>query len=231
MKRKVKFPQGLLKGIISGIVLAGILLTVRLSAKETVLEKVEKDKSQEPPQVALTFDDGPHSVYTPILLDGLKERGIKATFFLMGKNIQGKEDIVKRMAEEGHLIGNHTYSHVQLSRLPMEKAREEVEKTNEEIYEITGEYPVYLRPPYGDWKKDMEKSLEMLPIFWDIDPLDWGRGDTAGIVSSIEGKIEDGSIILLHDCYDSSVKAALQVADDLTKAGYELVTADKLIVD
>ena len=143
--------------------LAGILLTVRLSAEETVLEKVEKDKSQEPPQVALTFDDGPHSVYTPILLDGLKERGIKATFFLMGKNIQGKEDIVKRMAEEGHLIGNHTYSHVQLSRLPMEKAREEVEKTNEEIYEITGEYPVYLRPPYGDWKKDMEKSLFSVP--------------------------------------------------------------------
>ena len=74
------------------------------------------------PRIALTFDDGPHPVYTPKLLDGLKERNVKATFFVVGKNIEGREDIIKRMDEEGHLIGNHTYDHVKITGLPEEEA-------------------------------------------------------------------------------------------------------------
>ena len=106
-------------------------------------------EDQDRPQIALTFDDGPDEKYTEKLLDGLKERGIKASFFLLGKSIEGNEHIVKRMHREGHLIGNHTYNHVQLDKISETRAREEILKTNNRIYEITGEYPVYMRPPYG----------------------------------------------------------------------------------
>ena len=130
-------------------------------------------EDQDRPQIALTFDDGPDEKYTEKLLDGLKERGIKASFFLLGKSIEGNEHIVKRMHREGHLIGNHTYNHVQLDKISETRAREEILKTNNRIYEITGEYPVYMRPPYGAWKKDTEFCVEMIPVFWTIDTLDW----------------------------------------------------------
>ena len=90
------------------------------------------------PRIALTFDDGPHPVYTPKLLDGLKERNVKATFFVVGKNIEGREDIIKRMDEEGHLIGNHTYDHVKITGLPEEEACAQITKTSELVKEITG---------------------------------------------------------------------------------------------
>ena len=94
-------------------------------------------------------------------------------FFLWEKNIEGKEEIVKQMQKDGHLIGNHTYDHVQLDKLPGDQACQQILKTNNEIYEITGEYPLYLRPPYGAWPKNLELCVTMLPVFWDVDTLDW----------------------------------------------------------
>ena len=111
---------------------------------------------EEHPKIALTFDDGPHAVYTPKLLDGLKKRGIHATFFLIGKNIEGNEELVKRIQEEGHLIGSHTYNHVQLNKLSESKARDEVLKGCNKIYETTGTYSSFVRPPYGAWKKNLD---------------------------------------------------------------------------
>ena len=99
--------------------------------------------------VALTFDDGPHAIYTPRLLDGLKERGIHASFFLIGQNIDGKEDIVLRMQKEGHLIGNHSQNHIQLTAEDAQEALKQIEYTNRKIEEITGTAPAYIRPPYG----------------------------------------------------------------------------------
>lgn len=188
------------------------------------IRTVEKKK------VALTFDDGPNNIYTPKLLDGLKQRGVKAAFFLMGKRLEGNEELVRRMYEEGHLIGNHTYNHVQLSQLSKSQAKEEIERTSNEIYRITGEYPVYVRPPFGEWREDIEYAVEMLPVFWSIDPLDWKRTDTAQIAADIEKEIEDGSIILMHDSSKSSVEAAFMVIDDLCARGYEFVTVDRLIM-
>ena len=107
----------------------------------------------QPGYIALTFDDGPDRKCTPLLLDGLKERGVHATFFLMGSNIEGKEDIVKRMSEEGHLIGNHSYEHIQLTKAGAEAVCEAVEHTQEQIEAITGKRPEYIRPPYGDWNE------------------------------------------------------------------------------
>ena len=196
------------------------------SVAETASDRSEKEDR---PRAALTFDDGPHATYTPLLLDGLRKRGIHATFFLMGKNIRGNEEIVTQMQRDGHLIGNHTYDHVQLDKLPNDQACQQIIKTNNEIYEITGEYPMYLRPPYGAWPKDLELCVTMLPVFWDIDTLDWKSRSTDSILSIVRSQVHDGSILLMHDSYQSSVDAALMIADLLTEQGYDFVTADQLL--
>lgn len=182
-------------------------------------------------KVALTFDDGPHPVYTPQLLDGLKERGVHATFFVVGKNILGNEALLKRMETEGHLIGNHTYSHVKLSELDIARACAEVEKTNALICEVTGKEPEFIRPPFGEWKKAMECSFEMIPVLWDVDPLDWTTKNTALVVERVLKDTKPGDIILLHDYYQSSVDAALEIVDALTERGYKFVTVDELILE
>ena len=182
-------------------------------------------------KVALTFDDGPHPVYTPQLLDGLKERGVRATFFVVGENIPGNEEILKRMDAEGHLIGNHTYSHVKLSELDTARACAEVEKTNALICEVTGKEPEFIRPPFGEWKKTMECSLEMIPVLWDVDPLDWMTKNTALVVERVLKDTKPGDIILLHDYYQSSDDAALEIVDALMERGYKFVTVDELILE
>ena len=182
-------------------------------------------------KVALTFDNGPHPVYTPQLLDGLNERGVHATFFVVGKNILGNEALLKRMETEGHLIGNHTYSHVKLSELDIARACAEVEKTNALICEVTGKEPEFIRPPFGEWKKAMECSFEMIPVLWDVDPLDWTTKNTALVVERVLKDTKPGDIILLHDYYQSSVDAALGIVDALTERGYKFVTVDELILE
>ena len=205
----------------------------RLVAGEGMLRLMEQElmeQSQAHPEVALTFDDGPSPKYTPLLLDGLKERNVRATFFLLGKNVKENQELVQRMQAEGHLLGNHTYNHVQLNKIPETTARQEILKTNNEIYEATGKYPEYMRPPYGAWKKNMELCVEMLPVFWDIDTLDWKSQNVNAVMQIVESEIEDGAVILMHDAYQSSVDAALQIVDLLTAQGYEFVTVDELVL-
>ena len=185
---------------------------------------------EEPPRIALTFDDGPNARYTPILLDGLKKRNIRASFFLIGENIEGNEDILLQMRRDGHLIGNHTWDHVQLDKIPAEKARLEIEKTNNRIYEASGIYPSYVRPPFGAWIKNLELSVTMFPVFWDVDTLDWKNQNVDSILSVAEKQIHDGSIILMHDGYQTSVDAALKIADLFAEKGYVFVTADQLLL-
>lgn len=209
-------------------------LVKQASAKATAFEDFSTDTIagipvEEPPTIALTFDDGPNARYTPMLLDGLKKRNIRASFFLIGENIEGNEDILLQMRKDGHLIGNHTWDHVQLDKIPAEKARLEIEKTNNRIYEASGIYPSYVRPPFGAWIKDMELSVTMLPVFWDVDTLDWQSQNPENILDIVRKNVQDGSIILMHDSYDSSVRAALAITDELTEKGYDFVTADQLL--
>lgn len=192
-------------------------------AKETQQANVEEKK-----KIALTFDDGPHKEYTTQLLDGLKERGVKATFFLIGKNVEQNKEIVRRMYQEGHCIGAHTYNHVQLTTLSDEKACEEVEMTNEVIEKITGEKVVYIRPPYGSWNDNLECAITMEPVLWTIDPMDWSVLNTNSVVSHVIKKAKQDGIILLHDIYPTSVQAALEIVDKLQKQGYEFVTIEEI---
>ncbi len=182
-------------------------------------------------KIALTFDDGPHPYYTQQLLKGLKERNVKVTFFITGQNVEAYPEIVKEIYEDGHLIGNHTYSHIQLTSQNEESFKQEIRKTNEVIREVTGQDTIYVRPPYGSWNKEFEKELNMFPVLWTIDPLDWCSSDAARIVRSVCSKAKENDIILMHDQYKTTVTAALKIVDELTQKGYEFVTVDELLFD
>ncbi len=198
--------------------------------KETVDENVFS-VTEEAPKIAITFDDGPSSHCTGRLLDGLKERGVRASFFLIGKNVKENPDLVKRLYEEGHLIGNHTYNHVEITRISDEEAKKEIMDTDEAIYAITGKHVEYMRPPFGLWQEELEQELNVMPVMWSIDPLDWTTKNVDEIVNKVVTEAGENDIILLHDCYDSSVDAALRIIDILKKKGFEFVTADELLMD
>lgn len=176
-------------------------------------------------------DDGPNEDCTEKLLDGLKERNVRATFFLMGQNIEGNEEIVKRMKAEGHLIGNHSYSHVQLTKAGSDAVCQAVDRTSRMIEEITGERPQYMRPPYGDWNEELECRVGMTTVLWSVDSLDWKLRNTNRVVKRVLKDVEDGDIILMHDIFPTSVEAALEIVDTLTKRGYTFVTVDELLID
>lgn len=182
-------------------------------------------------KIALTFDDGPHPYYTEELLDGLKERDVKATFFVLGKHVEQYPELVERMSEEGHLIGNHTYSHMQLNQRNSEAFKEELIRTSRLIEELTGQEVQYVRPPYGTWNKNFEKELNMFPVLWTIDPLDWSSSNVSGIVRKVKAKAKENSIILMHDEYKTTVTAALEIIDELKEEGYEFVTVEELLLD
>ena len=193
-------------------------------------EAVREEAFSEPgPRIALTFDDGP-GPYTERLLDGLKERGVKASFFLIGRSVKEYPEAVKRMEEEGHLIGNHTYSHVKLKGLSPEETRREIQKTDEAVYEITGKHVAYLRPPFGEWEEDLELTYPVLPVMWTVDPLDWTTENVEEIVDRVVTQAGENDMILLHDCYDSSVEAALQIVDRLLAEGFDFVRVDELLI-
>ena len=210
------------------LLLAGLLIGIRLwnanqfmptiLYQETDITETKKGAQNRPPDKEKQYD-------------GLKERGVKATFFITGANAAKYPDIVKRIQEEGHLIGNHTYHHVQLTSANGEQFRNEIISTNEVIREITGEDTEYIRPPYGSWNKKYEEELNMFPVLWSIDPRDWCSDDTACIVQNTIGKIKEGDIILLHDQYPSSVSAALEIVDRLQQEGYVFVTVEELLLD
>ncbi|MBR1931179.1 MAG: polysaccharide deacetylase family protein [Lachnospiraceae bacterium] len=182
-------------------------------------------------KIALTFDDGPHPYYTEQLLDGLKERNVQATFFVTGEHAKLHPDVIRRMKEEGHLIGNHTYSHIQLTSDNRESFKEELIRTNEVLREITGEDVLFVRPPYGTWDKSLEAEVNMFPVLWTVDPLDWCSDNAACVASNVVGKARENDIILMHDYYDSSVTAALSIVDELLAEGYTFVTVDDILFD
>lgn len=206
-------------------------LTAVQVANGEVIYTVGEWRMQDSKKIALTFDDGPHPYYTEQLLDGLKERNVKATFFVTGEHAKLHPDIIKRIHEEGHLIGNHTYSHIQLNSGNREEFKNQLIQTSDVIEEIIGEEVEYVRPPYGTWDKTLEKELNMFPVLWTIDPRDWCSDNVACITRNIVDKAEENDIILMHDYYESTVTAALAVVDELQKEGYVFVTVEEILFD
>ena len=188
-------------------------------------------KTADKNKVAITFDDGPNPEYTVELLEGLQKRGVKATFFVLGAEVEKYPDIVKKIDDGGHLIGVHSYEHVNFGQIGDEAAIEQIEKTQEAIHNVTGKYAGYIRPPYGCWKKSLDVEVPLIEVLWDIDPLDWATKDADTVVQRILKGVPEGSIILLHDASQSSVQAAFSVIDILQQENYEFVTVEDLLLE
>ncbi len=185
------------------------------------------------PYVALTFDDGPHSSNTPRLLDILRARNVKATFYVIGKNVDLYPGIVRRAVAEGHEIGNHTYTHPKLSSLSNERVMMEIRRTDEAIMRACGLRPKTLRPPYGallqSQRQMIHASLGYPTIMWSVDPLDWKRPGASVVTSRIVNGTNNGAIILAHDLHGSSVDAMPATIDTLLRKGYRFVTVSQLL--
>lgn len=182
--------------------------------------------------IAITFDDGPRRSSTTRLLDGLAQRGAKATFFLVGKNVEVNHDVVERMEREGHQVGLHTYDHEnRLTGLNHADFSAQVDRTRNLLAEILGHSDFVLRPPYGMTDAGVKKWAGAPIIIWSIDPEDWKDQNADREVEFITKDAKDGDIILMHDIFDASVEAALRVVDILHEQGYLFVTIDELFAE
>lgn len=179
-------------------------------------------------QIALTFDDGPGK-NTDQLLDGLRERGVKASFFLMGSKIEKRQDTVKTMHEDGHLVGCHTWSHISFFEHTLDEIKDEIDRTNSLIESITGERPLFFRPPYGYYTGAILNQLDSIAILWSASPRDWVNVDEEYIYDWFIENARDGDIVLLHDTKPATVPAVLKAIDALMQQGFEFVRVDELL--
>ena len=191
-------------------------------------EDTREELTGEPKYAALTFDDGPRPGTTDRLLDGLLERDAAATFFVIGEQVRGNEALLRRMAAEGHQIGNHTYSHVRLLKMEKDAVVEEVHKAEVTLEAAVGKGDFWLRPPYGGIDAARAGQIHTPMIYWSVDPQDWKLLDAGKVVEAVVGTVQPGDIILLHDFYPTSVDAALEIIDQLQGEGYTFVTVEEL---
>ena len=183
--------------------------------------------------VALTFDDGPGD-QTDRLLAALREKGVRATFFTIGKNVKARPDLVKKEAAEGHSVGNHSWDHPQLTKLTPEELRKQLKNTSNSIVEAGAPAPVLMRPPYGSSNADVLKAIGengMAETRWDVDTEDWKNKNAAVTTQRALAGARPGSVILMHDIHASSVDAVPGLIDQLKAKGYTLVTVPQLMGD
>jgi peptidoglycan/xylan/chitin deacetylase (PgdA/CDA1 family) len=196
----------------------------RAALSTEVLSEAETKK------IALTYDDGPHPVYTEELLQVLEEYQVNATFFLLGKEAELYPEIVKSIAEAGHTIGNHSYSHDNLQEMGLTEARKECDRTAEILHTICGQNTEFYRPPFGSAPDELEKTCNMVQVLWDIDTRDWECQDAGTVVRCVLQQAEENDIILMHDAYASTVEATRQLIPLLQEQGFTFVTVEELLL-
>ncbi|PEY34557.1 polysaccharide deacetylase [Bacillus cereus] len=182
-------------------------------------------------EVALTFDDGPDLVFTPQILDKLKSYGVKGTFFLLGENAERYPNVVKRIANEGHIIGNHTYNHPNLAKVGDEEYRNQIVKTEEILKNLVGYAPKFIRPPYGEIR---EKQLgwateqNFMIVQWSVDTVDWKGVNAEQITNTVLGNAFPGSVILQHSTPGANLQGSVDSLDriipELKAKGSRFVT-------
>ncbi|MCX2923383.1 polysaccharide deacetylase family protein [Streptomyces sp. NEAU-W12] len=178
--------------------------------------------------MVLTFDDGPDPRYTPDILDTLAAYDVRAMFFVCGEMVSHNKDLLVRMADEGHVVGNHTWSHPLLTRLTRSRIRFEMERTSDIIEEEYGERPRWFRAPYGAWNRatfQLGAELGMEPLAWTVDTLDWTSPGTRTIVDRVENGAAPGVVVLSHDAggdRSQSVRALRAYLPELLASGYRV---------
>lgn len=186
------------------------------------------NKEKKRPMLALTFDDGPGE-YTDELLDCLEENNAKATFFMLGQNVSSYPDTVKKMQEIGCEIGSHSWDHLDLMSLDENAIAKEFSKTDEALINACGQPASVARAPYGSADQHVYDIVQKPFFMWSLDTLDWKlKNEQADYDSVMNGDLTDGSIILMHDIHEPSVKAALRLIPDLIAKGYKLVTLSEM---
>lgn len=183
--------------------------------------------------IAITFDDGPHPENTPRLLDILRARNIKATFYVIGRSVDLYPQIVRRTVAEGHEIGNHTYTHRLLSKLGDSEVRTELSRTNDAVLRAAGVRVKTMRPPYGGLQQRQRELVHsefgFPTILWSVDPLDWKRPGPSVVTSRILSNTTPGGIVLAHDLHSQTVDAMPATLDGLLRKGFQFVTVSQLI--
>ncbi len=183
--------------------------------------------------LAMTFDDGPHPVHTPKLLDMLKQRGIRATFFVIGTSAKAHPAIVRRIIEDGHEIGNHTWTHASLTTRSDAQIRSELKMSEDALVEAAGYRPHLIRPPYGAIntriKEFMFSEFGYSTILWSVDPQDWRRPGVGVVTSRLVNGAHKGAILLAHDIHAPTIQAMPSTLDQLLAKGYQFVTVSQLM--
>lgn len=195
-----------------------------IEEKEEVKRVIDPNK----PMIAITYDDGP-SIYTPEILDALKENNSVATFFVLGQSVYHNGELLNRMIAEGNQIGNHTYNHKNITTISDEELYLQVQGTDDLLYIYTGYTPTVMRPPFGSTNEHVNKQISKPIIHWSIDTRDWENQNVEMITQSILENVKDGDIILMHDLFDSTAEASQIVIHELVNRGYQLVTIDELV--
>ena len=183
--------------------------------------------------VAMTFDDGPHPVHTPKLLDILKARNIKCTFFVIGQQVKMYPNIIRRIIAEGHEIANHTWTHCSLTSVSDDRIRKELKDSEDAVFEVAGVRPHLVRPPYGAINariKDlMFAEFGYSTIMWSVDPQDWRRPGVSVVTSRLVNGAHPGAIMLAHDIHPPTISAMPAMFDQLLAKGYQFVTVSQLL--
>jgi peptidoglycan-N-acetylglucosamine deacetylase len=181
--------------------------------------------------IALTFDDGPHPSITPKILEELRKRKIRATFFVLGDRVKKYPWIVQQIVAEGHELGNHTFNHKLLTELPIDAVDREITETQNEIKKLTGYETSLFRPPYGAMKAETKLFLReknFTVVLWSVDPRDWQVRNSDRILTHVINNTRNGSIILCHDINKSTLEALPDMLDLLIEMGYEFATVNQL---
>lgn len=180
------------------------------------------------PMVALTFDDGPGR-YTDRVLSILEKYNVRATFFVQGKNVASYKSVLQRAVSIGCEIGNHTWSHVNLASSSSGTISQQINSTNNAVYNATGVYPKLYRPPYGAYNSAVLNCVPMPAIMWSVDTLDWKTRSAAKTLASVKRSTTDGGIVLMHDIHGPTADAVEPVVKHLLMQGFQLVTVSELI--
>ena len=178
--------------------------------------------------IALTFDDGPNH-NTIKVLNILNKYQIKATFFILGSNIKGNEEIIKKMNDSNMEIGNHMYSHKLLTKLKNDEIKQEIKKVDRSIFNIINRYPTLIRPSYGTYNKRISSLMDRPIIIWNIDTLDWKYHSSKNIYKRVIRDISDGDIILMHDIYTATANSLELIIPKLLNDGYQFTTVSELL--
>lgn len=186
--------------------------------------------------VAITFDDGPNPVYTPQILEIFSEAKGKATFFMIGEQMRNHPEVVKQVCDQGHEIGNHTFTHPKLSQLSIQDCLKEIEETEKLIEELAGRKPVIFRPPYLDYHQEtvsllQKKSYPMIGAL-NLEAQDWEQPGVEHILGKSREAVKNGSILIFHDGYgdrSQTIEAVRMLVSELTSQGYQLVTVSELL--